>query len=114
MAVALLGHMTMDLPVLECGKCEPLKLGVHAGALGIAALCGLYNAAAWLSRRERHLAVNTVLYTALTIWEQQHVAHHLAELRRPRSAELPVPATAGEKVEEVAAVAAVAAAVLAA
>ena len=74
--------MTMDLPVLKCGNCEPLKLGVHAGALGLAALCGVYNAAAWLSRREPHLAVNTVLYTMLSIWEQQHVVHHLAEMRR--------------------------------
>jgi hypothetical protein len=49
----------------------------------LSVLCGLYNAAAWLSRRETHLAVNTVLYTFLTIWEQQHVAHHLAEMRRP-------------------------------
>ena len=84
--------MTTDSPVLnvlKCGNCEPLKIGVHASALGLAALCGVYNAAAWLSRRERHLAVNTVLYTALTIWEQQHVAHHLAELRRPRQEGVP-------------------------
>ena len=80
--------MTLDLPVLKCGKCEPLKLGVHAGALGLAALCGVYNAAAWLSRREIHLAVNTVLYTALTIWEHQHVMHHLAELRRPEDTDV--------------------------
>ena len=114
MAVAPLGHMTMDLPVLKCGNCEPLKLGVHAGMLGIATLCLAYNAAAWLSRRQTHLAVNTVLYSCLTIWEQRHVAHHLAELRRPSTAEpLPQPTT-GERVEEVAAVAAVAAAVLAA
>jgi hypothetical protein len=114
MRVALLGRMTMDLAVLKCGKCEPLKLGVHAGALGIAALCGIYNAAAWLSRREMHLAVNTVLYTLLTVWEQQHVVHHLAELRRPLTEEPPAQPTTAEKVEEVAAVAAVAAAVLAA
>src|SRR5262245_25952327 len=105
--------MTMDLPLLQCGKCEPLKLGVHAGMLGIATLCLAYNAAAWLSRRQTHLAVNTVLYSCLTIWEQRHVAHHLAELRRPRT-EAPVPQPTAEKVEEVAAVAAVAAAVLAA
>jgi len=37
---------------------------------------GLYNAAAWLARRDRHLAVNTVLYAALILWEQHHVAHH--------------------------------------
>ena len=78
--------MTTRLPVLQCGNCEPLKLGVHPGALGLSLLCGLYNAAAWLSRRETHLAVNTILYTALTIWEQQHVAHHLAEIRRPAPA----------------------------
>ena len=76
-------RMTTRLTVLQCGNCEPLKLGVHAGALGLSVLCGLYNAAAWLTRRETHLAVNTVLYTALSIWEQQHVAHHLAEMRRP-------------------------------
>ena len=74
--------MTTRLQVLQCGNCEPLKLGVHAGALGLSVLCGLYNAAAWLSRRETHLAVNTLLYTALSIWEHQHVAHHLAEIRR--------------------------------
>ena len=60
----------MDLKVLKCGNCEELKLGVHALALGVAALCGAYNAAAWLSRRERHLAINTVLYAALVAFEQ--------------------------------------------
>jgi len=73
--------MTMDLEVLKCGNCERLKLGVHATALGLAALCGLYNAAAWLSRRERHLALNAVMYAALVAIEQRHVAHHIAELR---------------------------------
>jgi hypothetical protein len=78
--------MTMDLKVLKCGNCEELKLGVHALALGVAALCGLYNAAAWMSRRERHLAINTVMYAALIAIEQQHVSHHIAELRRPPDA----------------------------
>jgi len=76
--------MTMGLNVLKCGNCEELKLGVHAAALGLAAVCGLYNAAAWLSRREQHLAVNAVLYAALVAFEQRHVAHHMAELRQPR------------------------------
>jgi hypothetical protein len=76
--------MTMDLKVLKCGNCEELKLGVHAMALGLAALCGVYNAAAWLSRRERHLAINTVMYAALVAIEQQHVVHHIAEIRRPQ------------------------------
>ncbi len=75
--------MTMDLKVLKCGNCEELKLGVHALALGVAALCGAYNAAAWLSRRERHHAINTVMYAALIAFEQQHVAHHIAEHPAP-------------------------------
>jgi hypothetical protein len=79
--------MTMDMKVLECGNCEPLKLGVHAAALGIAALCGFYNAAAWLVRREQHLAVNAVLYAALIAFEQRHVVHHIAELRRAAGAD---------------------------
>ena len=82
----------MDLKVLKCGNCEELKLGVHAAALGLAAVCGIYNAAAWLSRRERHLAINTVMYAALIAFEQQHVSHHIAELRRPQQA--PEPSTA--------------------
>jgi len=73
--------MTMDMDVLHCGSCERLKAGVHATALGLAAVMMAYNAAAWLSRREQHLAVNAVLYAALTAWEQ-HVLHHLAELKR--------------------------------
>ena len=82
MPVASLGHMTMDLKVLKCGNCEELKLGIHATTLGLATLCGLYNAAAWLSRREQHLALNAVMYAALIAIEQRHVAHHIAELRR--------------------------------
>jgi hypothetical protein len=78
--------MTMDLKVLKCGNCEELKLGVHGLTLGLAVVCGLYNAAAWLSRREQHLAVNTVLYAALIAFEQRHVSHHMAEIRRPHRA----------------------------
>ena len=95
----------MDLKVLKCGNCEELKLGVHALALGVAALCGLYNAAAWLSRRERHLAINTVMYAALIAIEQQHVSHHIAELRRPPNAP---ESTAAETIAEAAPAVAVA------
>ena len=70
------------LAVLVCGSCEALKLGVHATTLGLAAVMGAYNAAAWVRRREQHLAVNAVLYAALIAWEMEHVAHHLALLRQ--------------------------------
>ena len=78
------------MKVLHCGSCEEMKLGVHATSLGLALLCGAYNAAAWLARREHHLAVNTVLYSALIVWEQRHVAHHLKEMRRVRPEAVPV------------------------
>jgi hypothetical protein len=76
--------VSLDFDVLQCGNCEELKLGVHAGALALAALCGAYNAAAWLVRRERHLAVNTMMYAALIVWEQKHIASHLQAIRHPR------------------------------
>lgn len=72
--------MNADLKLLHCGNCEELKLGVHGTALALAVVMGGYNIAAWLLRRERHLAANSLLYVALTIWEVQHVRHHLAEL----------------------------------
>jgi hypothetical protein len=70
------------LEVLNCGECEPLKLGVHGASLALAVVMGAYNAAAWLRRREHHLAINTVFYAALIAWEQHHVMHHLALLRQ--------------------------------
>jgi hypothetical protein len=83
--------------VLSVGQCEPLKAAVHAIALGIAGLCAAYNAAAWLHRREQHLAVNTVLYGAAVLWECCHVKSHLDECSAPapaleRSADRTVPA----------------------
>jgi hypothetical protein len=82
----------MQLTVLQCGECETLKAGVHGSALALVAIMGLYNAAAWLSRRDPHLAINAVLYAALAAWEQKHVAHHVRALRRlRRAAERDVP-----------------------
>jgi hypothetical protein len=69
--------MREPLPLLHTGRCEVLKASVHGVVLGTAALCALYNFAAWTVRRQRHLAVNTGLYTALSIWEWIHVQHHL-------------------------------------
>ena len=92
--------MDVDIKVLKCGNCEELKLGVHGTALALAVVMGAYNTAAWLLRRERHLAINAVMYSALTAWEIQHVAHHWAELSRcrtPRGRDAGAP-TGGETV----------------
>ena len=74
--------MTMDLEVLHCGNCEELKAGVHATALGLFVVMAAYTIAAWMTRRERHLAINAAVYSVLTAWEQHHVGQHVAELRR--------------------------------
>lgn len=76
--------MRIPQDVLQSGSYETLKAGVHATALGLAVVMGIYNAAAWFRRRERHLAVNTILYAALTAFEQKNVAHHLESRRRRR------------------------------
>jgi hypothetical protein len=76
--------MHVRLDILKPGCSEGLKAGVHATALGLAAVMGIYNAAAFLRRREPHLAVNAVLYAALMAWEQKHVAHHLTALTASR------------------------------
>jgi len=75
--------MREPLPLLCTGRCEVLKASVHGVVLGTAAVCALYNIAAWSVRRQRHLAVNTVLYTALAIWEWIHVQHHVDAIPAP-------------------------------
>ncbi len=66
------------LSILESGSREPLKATVHALSLCLVALMALYNAAAWVQRRKRHLAVNSVIYVAMILFEYQHVRHHAA------------------------------------
>lgn len=74
--------MTKTLPILQHGSCEPFKAWVHGTALGLAAVMGAYNAAAWLNRRERHLWINAVVYGLAIAFEQRHVAHHLDTCRQ--------------------------------
>jgi len=66
-----------SLAILYPGNCEPLKATFHGVALVLAAVMGAYNTAAWMRRRQSHLAINATIYIAAVIWEQRHVAHHL-------------------------------------
>jgi hypothetical protein len=66
-----------SFPILYPGNCEPLKATFHGVALLLAAVMGAYNAAAWMRRRQSHLAINATIYIAAVFWEQRHVAHHL-------------------------------------
>jgi hypothetical protein len=73
----LASQARVPLPLLCTGRCEVLKASVHGVVLGTAVVCALYNFAAWTVRRQRHLAINTGLYTALAVWEWIHVQHHV-------------------------------------
>jgi hypothetical protein len=66
-----------EMRVLDSGRCEPLKAAVHGVLLATMAVCAAYNSAAWLRRRQRHLAINAVIYSAAVWWERCHVVHHL-------------------------------------
>jgi hypothetical protein len=81
----------MSPVVLQCGKCERLKAATHSAALGIAAVCAVYNFSAWLVRRQQHLAINAVVYSVAVMWEAEHVRHHLAAcaIEQSRSQSLP-------------------------
>jgi hypothetical protein len=58
-------------------KCqESYKLSLHLSMFGLATTFGLYNLGAFFERPERHLAVNTVLYTGLAAWEVLQVYRH--------------------------------------
>jgi hypothetical protein len=72
----------MHVRALDSGTFEGVKAGVHGAALGLAAVMCVYNAAAWLQRRERHLAINAIVYGSAIILERQHVLHHRATLQR--------------------------------
>lgn len=78
--------------MLNVGQCEPLKAAVHGVLMATVAVCAAYNAAAWLKRRQSHLAVNAVVYAAATIWEHTHVVHHLIECQ-PVQQPQPLPQT---------------------
>lgn len=76
--------MNGPLPILNHGSCEPLKAAIHGLSLGLAIVMGAYNVAAWVQRRERHLAINAALYVLAIIWEQRLVTHHLDACRQQR------------------------------
>jgi hypothetical protein len=89
-------HPHYPLPILCTGRCEVLKATIHGVVLGTAAVCALYNLAAWTVRRQRHLAINTGLYSALAVWEWIHVRHHVDCIPVPAAVE-------GKQVEDPAA-----------
>jgi hypothetical protein len=81
-----------DVKVLDSGRCEPMKAAVHGVLLLTMGVCAAYNAAAWIRRRQRHLAVNAVIYSAGILWERCHIAHHLAACGSEKAVQATPPA----------------------
>jgi hypothetical protein len=79
------GRVQTVLNMLNNGECEPAKAAVHAVLMATVALCAAYNTAAWVKRRQKHLAVNAVLYTAAVWWERCHIVHHVRSCSRTSS-----------------------------
>jgi hypothetical protein len=61
----------------KSGENEALKGAVHALGGILAATMAAYNIAAWCYRRERHLGINSVVYTLAVLWEMKQTVHHL-------------------------------------
>lgn len=59
------------------GEAERVKGAVHGAAGTLVGVMAVYNAVAWWYRRERHLGVNAVLYTAGFLWEVYQTNRHL-------------------------------------
>ncbi len=74
---------------LTRGCAEGFKGSVHALTCGLAGLMFAYNTAAWLVRRERHLAVNGLVYGCSVLYEARLAFRHL---KTARPDEIPKPA----------------------
>ena len=61
----------------KSGESEAFKGAVHALGGILAASMAAYNIAAWCYRREKHLGINSVVYSLAVIWELKQTVHHL-------------------------------------
>jgi hypothetical protein len=66
------------MKLLRPGCYERTKAAAHVGLGLFAAVCCGYNIAAFILRKEKHLARNAVVYGALVALEAMQVRHHCA------------------------------------
>jgi hypothetical protein len=59
------------------GEREEIKGAVHALAGMIAVAMAAYNITAWHYRRQRHLGINSIVYSLAVAWEVKQTLHHL-------------------------------------
>lgn len=63
--------------ILDSGRAEPFKAQFHAAIGVLVGVAAVYNACAWLKRREPHLAINAVIYTVGAGYEVAQTLRHL-------------------------------------
>jgi hypothetical protein len=61
----------------KSGESEAIKGAVHALGGVLAASMAAYNIAAWCFRRERHLCINSIVYSLAVVWEIKQTVHHM-------------------------------------
>lgn len=61
---------------VKAGNGEGVKGATHALACGLLGVMAVYNIVAWCFRRQRHLGINAVLYTAGALYEVKQTARH--------------------------------------
>lgn len=82
--------VTVSMRWVQPGQCEVQKAGVHAALGGLAAVCCLYNACAFVFRQQPRLAANAIIYAAITYLEIQQVERHRdGRVTRSRSLSFP-------------------------
>ena len=74
--------------ILHIGTGELLKGGVHAFLGGVLSIVAAFNVAAWVERRDRHLAVNAIGYTLAVGWEIYQTWQHFREEPSARFVEI--------------------------
>lgn len=65
----------------QAGEAERVKLAVHGTMLAGAVACCVYNSASYYFRREKHNAINAIVYGMLVALEVVHVQHHYTDQR---------------------------------
>ena len=64
------------------GNNEGVKCAVHAAAGLLVGVCAAYNITASCFRRDRHLRINSLVYTLAVAWELKQTLHHLEAISR--------------------------------
>ena len=67
------------------GNHEGVKCAVHAAAGLLVGVCAAYNITACCFRRDRHLRLNSLVYTLALAWELKQTLRHLDAISRCQS-----------------------------